>query len=270
MDYLGEVDQATLNALSELNADEDMFQPARTLQSHPRKFSKTARRPRISPVYLLRLDGPLYSPWQVASIANLPRLPRVEIGISAEGSANFCRIDQNAVSLVEAWAFTNHSHRCTKIRSNMAHKDVCPPILGRDPTMPQYRPDAVVNTVFEDCQLYPIRYFFYGTLADPKILTRVLNLPPDKDAPLLIPGEISDGRLRTWGGKYNALIDEPGSTVTGWTCMVDDEAQEEALRMYETDAYEVVECAIRLQGAVQGVVQGYTFHWAGYEDELDR
>jgi hypothetical protein len=58
-------------------------------------------------------------------------------------------------------------------------------------------------------------YFFYGTLADSSFLAELFG--SSGEAPMLLPAVIYSGKLRTWGRKYNALVDDiPGSRVDGW------------------------------------------------------
>ena len=72
--------------------------------------------------------------------------------------------------------------------------------------------------------------------------------------------------MKTWGGgKYNALIDDPcgNGRVLGSAYKVMSKEHEDFLRLYETDAYEVVRCDISIDTAI---VPGCTFRYIG---ELD-
>ncbi|OAL00216.1 hypothetical protein IQ06DRAFT_316452 [Phaeosphaeriaceae sp. SRC1lsM3a] len=104
---------------------------------------------------------------------------------------------------------------------------------------------------------YPVWYFFYGTLADTAFLGRLFGLP-DGHVPILVPAVICGGKIRTWGGKYKALVDSWGEHVDGWACEILAQEHEDALRVYETAKYEVVR-----------VVMGSTFRFAGNEGELN-
>ncbi|KAF2281072.1 uncharacterized protein EI97DRAFT_19540 [Westerdykella ornata] len=135
-------------------------------------------------------------------------------------------------------------------------------MLGRDPTLPHYRPSVPASARLED--KFPIWYFFYGTLASPERLSRLLDvdlaqLPELKAATLL------DGKIQTWAGKYRALMDSVGGKVEGWIYPVICEDQEDALRVYEGDSYEVVRARFVSDGKV---IEGRTFRFAGFEDEL--
>ncbi|KAF3063504.1 poly polymerase [Daldinia childiae] len=108
---------------------------------------------------------------------------------------------------------------------------------------------------------YPVWYFFYGTLADPSVLKRLLNINID---PSYCPASVVGGVLKTWGGKYKALVDAPNNkAVQGQAFLVKDQEQEECLQLYETDKYDVVRCEIQLRGKK---VKGLTFRFIGDVD----
>lgn len=130
------------------------------------------------------------------------------------------------------------------------------PTLGLDSTMTQYRPSSADDPSLLPSQTqYPVWYFFYGTLADPEVLNRLLGVKPEYKA-----ASVRGGTLHTWGGKYKALVDCPGRLVHGHAFLVQDQDQEEALRCYETDKYEVVRCEISMGDED---VRGLTFRFAG-------
>lgn len=57
---------------------------------------------------------------------------------------------------------------------------------------------------------------------------------------------VKGGIIKMWGGKYNALIDGPSSSIVhGWAYEVGCEEKEQ-LRYYETDHYGVVRCEIHM------------------------
>jgi hypothetical protein len=74
-----------------------------------------------------------------------------------------------------------------------------------------------------------------------------------------------DGRVRVCAGRYKALVDEPGAVVGGLAFSCESVDQEEALRVYEGDAYEVVAARLVVDGRE---VVGRTFRFAGCEEEL--
>lgn len=110
-------------------------------------------------------------------------------------------------------------------------------------------------------------YSFYGTLANPEFLAELLGIQP----PTLIPARIHGGKLRTWGEKYNALIDSPGQRVEGWRFEVQSREQEDKLRADETGRYEAVRVQIVLkEKGKEEAVKWCVFRFVGEEGELDR
>lgn len=107
-------------------------------------------------------------------------------------------------------------------------------------------------------------YFFYGTLADPTRLSRLFDIPSAQllrlDTAVLL-----DGRVRTWAGKYRAVVDCPGGRVEGYAFSVTSSEQEDALRVHEGDSYEVVTARLVVKGKE---MVGRTFRCAGFEDAL--
>jgi hypothetical protein len=111
---------------------------------------------------------------------------------------------------------------------------------------------------------YPVFYFFYGTLASPERLSRLFDIP-ESQIPRLEQATLLDGRIRTWAGKYRALVDSPGARVAGCVFRVISVDQEGALRSYEGDNYEVLAARFVVCGRE---VEGRTFRFAGFEDDL--
>ena len=139
------------------------------------------------------------------------------------------------------------------------------PMLGRHTTLPQYRL-AANDTIPRPTQDgYPVWYFFYGTLASQQTLHRLLHhLDGDMHGAAdyeLRLGHVVGVRLTTTrGGKYKELIDGPkDSAVEGWAFLVQTEQHEEALRSYETGAYEVMQCRIVCNGPNEEILDGCTF-----------
>ncbi|KAK5424087.1 hypothetical protein LTR83_007002 [Exophiala xenobiotica] len=219
--------------------------------------------------FIVQLTGPLDTAARIQEAAALSQIPALATGFGEDGEAQFCEIDGAAKSRLLAWLAKHHGDfHPTIVRLSKAKKDLCPhtraPMLGRmDLALPQHRSD---DTTFEPAPLpdqYPVWYFFYGTLADPDVLSQHLNL---ETAPSYIPAHVVGGQIRTWVGKYRALVDAPGTEVYGSAFLVESRDQEDALRIYETDKYEVVRCHITMQ---TGVVCGLTFRFDGAESELD-
>ncbi|KAI0114544.1 hypothetical protein GGR51DRAFT_450234 [Nemania sp. FL0031] len=122
--------------------------------------------------------------------------------------------------------------------------------------MPQNRPSSADDPRLLPSQdQYPVWYFFYETLADPAVVGRLLGVDATyKDA------SVQGGVIKIWGGRYKALVDSPGSVVNGHAFLIQSQDQEEALRCYETDKYEVVRCELNL-GSEK--VRGLTFRFIG-------
>ncbi|OGM47954.1 hypothetical protein ABOM_002663 [Aspergillus bombycis] len=134
------------------------------------------------------------------------------------------------------------------------------PCLGSDidPTLPHHRAQSMDEIFLPAQNQYPVWYFFYGTLADPEILARQTSR---SELPVLRRATVKGGIIKMWGGKYKALIDGPSSAIVdGWTYEVNSGEEEEQLRYYETDQYEVVRCEIHiLESGV--LVKGLTFRF---------
>lgn len=224
-------------------------------------------------VQLTTTGGPLGSPEKIKEAAGLSALPTTTSGTGDDGqTAHFCEIDGLARARLLAWcadvANLQGHHplfRPMIIRlATRAKKDLdvhsIAPSLGLDATMPQHRlSSSPVPTQDE----YPVWYFFYGTLADPTVLTRHLALT---EPPVLVPASVRGGRLKTWGGKYKALVDDAQASVSGGAFLVRSREHEDALRFYETDKYEVVRCRIFMDDDTGGggacLRHGLTFRFA--------
>ena len=222
-----------------------------------------------SATYLILLRGVLDTPEKIQAAAKLPE-PPLAVQASSETKTEdslFCRIDSNTKQALETWlSHQNPTFKPLFVRVSKAKKDLAAttihPTLGIDSTLPQYRLSFSHRThsptPLQD--EYPVWYFFYGTLADRSILTRLLSLS-EAEHPLLIPATISRGVVRKWQHKYNALVDGASTDyVHGSAYKVTTEEREEALLFYETEMYEVVRCAIVMEG---GVVEGLTFRFVG-------
>jgi hypothetical protein len=168
----------------------------------------------------------------------------------------FAHVTSATKALIVAWLAKHHtSHRPTIVKLAIAEKDLSSwskvPILGTDTTLPQHRPsvETTVGSGFKPSQdQFPVWYLFYGTLADPAALARVLAIDI---IPVLQSAVLHGGRLECWGGKYKALADEydrPDAEIAGKAYLVQNQAHEDALRFYETDAYEVVRCSFSIDG----------------------
>jgi hypothetical protein len=265
MDYL-ELEDSAMLAFEELGGNfisEHVLSKPVASTSAP--LTRRSRR-RVEASYLIRLRGPFPTPRDIANALGLSRVPQLENGEAEDGEASFCRLSESSVNALDVWVRKHHpNHNMTKVRVGLAHKDFGDlPVLGRDPTLPHHRPQTAVGTVKQRVLEYPVHYFFYGTLADPERLERLLGIPASGLSPLQ-PATVLDGHVEIWAGKYRALVDAPGAKADGFAYAVTSSDQEEALRVYEGDHYEVVAARIVVGG--QEIV-GRTFRFAGFENEL--
>lgn len=224
--------------------------------------------------YVLKLEGVLSNAEKVRIAAGLSKPPECVQGEGDDGDATFCHVDGTSKQAILEWLSINApSFIPTFARiTQKADKDFSTlslyPTLGIDSTLPQYRL-ADHNTPVEPRQeQHPVWYFFYGTLAQTEILSRHLGIP-EHEPPVLYPATIARGKIETWAAKYKALVDAPASsTVTGSAYQVTTKEHEDALRVYETENYEVVRCTISIQFSETEVekVQGCTFRFVGMVD----
>ncbi|THW58800.1 hypothetical protein D6D19_10355 [Aureobasidium pullulans] len=224
--------------------------------------------PASHPSNILRgliLGGPLATPEHIQSIAGLTKPPTTTTAESSDPatSSTFCYITAAEGHLIlQGLLNLNISYQPNFITINMASKDLqntsASPTLGiQEPTLPQHRPEKSTDLVLQD--EYPVYYFFYGTLAEPEILQRVLEL--GEQVPVLQKAYVKGAEIKMVG-RYRALVDsEVEARVDGWAFLVESEEQELKLRVYETRMYEVVRCDVWLVGGDR-VVKGLTFRAA--------
>lgn len=104
-------------------------------------------------------------------------------------------------------------------------------------------------------------YFFYGSLMDPSVLRRVLNLP---ERPQLRPASIVGHHVKMWG-PYPALRvtnEATRTAVRGMAYEVKGGKMKDRLAAYETGNYSEYRCLISVDGSKDEIV-GTTFLWAG-------
>ena len=213
--------------------------------------------------FIVQLGGPLNCVEAIQEAAQLNTPPHLATGVGEHGETQFCEIDAPSRTRLVVWLAQHHpSFRPTIVRLAKAKKDLCShtlaPMLGVDSTLPQHRAVADDFTPAPRQNDYPVWYFFYGTLADPQILSQHLDLAEE---PALVPAHICGGQVRTWAGKYKALVDASMERrVYGSAFLVTSCKQEDALRFYETDMYDVVRCRIFTE---DGTVNGLTFRFSG-------
>lgn len=226
---------------------------------HPRDKNST---------FLVKLEGPLSNPSQVQVLSKSPTIPVLKEGVGETSTANFCLIT-GAMKLNILSALAG-SISATFVRINLSLKDLSAnsiaPCLGSeiDPTLPQNRATDADEVFLPKQGEYPVWYFFYGNLAVPEILIERLGLD---ESPTYQKAVVKGGILRTWGGgKYKALVDGDASArIEGWAYEVGSEENEEMLRYYETDCYEVVRCDICMVD-VGEVIKGLVFRFVGDVD----
>ncbi|KAF2494690.1 hypothetical protein BU16DRAFT_462430 [Lophium mytilinum] len=232
--------------------------------------------------YLVKLEPPFSTAEELAVAANLSpnNTPSVEKATGDEGTARFCRLSTHSKEILTDWLALKHpSYRPTFIRIGKASKELSStsiyPTLGVDTTLPQHRPNAWHTSCPYPLQdQYPVWYFFYGTLANENLLSNLFGWSDDitDKMPILHRASVRGGVLKTWGGRYRAMVDSPGAVVEGFAYQVQSRDEEDALLLYETEKYEVVRCEITLDGAktvIMRRVKGCTFRFAGCEEELD-
>lgn len=228
-------------------------------------------------VYIFKLDGPISSAEAIQKIAHLDHVPEIVSGIATESGevVPFCKIDLLTLQKIVKWAGKEYPfYRPTVVRLSMAAKDLSSvtmgPTLGIDTTLPQHRPTDDGFVPLPAPNQYPVWYFFYGNLARPDELRSRLGLT---EPPMYVPAQVQGAAMRSWRGKYRALIDSEDSEsfpswVDGSAYLVGSKAHEDVLRLYETEKYEVVRCRIYLRDCSDNVVDGLVFRFAGFEDEL--
>jgi gamma-glutamylcyclotransferase (GGCT)/AIG2-like uncharacterized protein YtfP len=108
----------------------------------------------------------------------------------------------------------------------------------------------------------PHHIFLYGTLMDPVQLQKVLQL---ENRPTLQPASIVGWKLMLWG-QYPALVFQPGNIIHGMAYEVQKESHMVYLKHYETEAYRVKGCNIKLGDGTE--VLGETFIYNGDENLL--
>ncbi|KAH0444747.1 poly polymerase [Colletotrichum camelliae] len=224
--------------------------------------------------YLVKLEPPIDSPESIRCLGLMPNAPEVFRATNEDGyTADFCPIGEKAKFLIlQHFRQIKSTFQPTIIRYNVAEKDLSKtsihPTLGCDATLPQNRATGDDDERLLPAQdQYPVWYFFYGKLADADVLRELLGGEADYRK-----ASIKGGVLKTWGGKYKALVNAPDGKaprVKGKAFLVMDKELEDALRTYETDKYEVTRCLIEMADTI-AEVRGLTFRFAGEADEVEK
>ncbi|KAM3511634.1 hypothetical protein MY11210_004718 [Beauveria gryllotalpidicola] len=215
-------------------------------------------------MYLLRMEEPLPTLTTIQELLNTDQIEVVS-GIDDEGkSVRFAYMTAPMKRLLESNLALSDTiyFRPSFIRVSIAKKDISDnsryPTLGIDSILPQYRAPSATYCFQPLQNEYPVRYFFYGTLADRAVLARVIGVS-DADSIRYEPAVLSRAVLTSWAGKYRGVVDGgPDDIVEGVVYWVKSREEEEALRIYETAKYEVVRCSIHLEEEVD-VCMGLTF-----------
>ena len=248
----------------------DMIRSEMTSQGHDKEsfeFSLRQYRQRKPAVpdkspenaeYLLKLEAPLDCATKAREAAGLDHDPSELPAVNdSNETESFVIVDGRAKDAI-LQRYNHGVYQPTFVRLSKARKDLCAysayPKLSEDTSLPQFRlhsADASIGVLQNE---YPVWYFFYGTLAEPDRLGRLLQARED---PNLVGAYLPRGKIKTWAGKYKALVNGE-ERVEGSAFLVKSREQEEALQYYETDNYEVVRCQIRIGGRA---VDGLTFRF---------
>ncbi|KAI1373011.1 hypothetical protein F4677DRAFT_462571 [Hypoxylon crocopeplum] len=207
--------------------DKEAYEHSCSLTAHttPAVPRKNPSKATKPSTYLLKLEGPLSDVELVKSAVRLHETPIELNGTDDSGEpATFCKVDAATKEKLLEYLSDQGS---------------------------RFQPTFHSTSI-------PVWYFFYGTLGNPEVLKRLLGCEPSYH-----PATLTGGVLKTWAGKYKALVDafDDRAEVAGQAFLVYNKEQEETLQLYETDKYEVVRCDIRIQG--KEMVQGahVSVHW---------
>ncbi|EFQ87986.1 hypothetical protein P3342_006512 [Pyrenophora teres f. teres] len=207
--------------------------------------------------WLLRLSHELATAEKIQEISHLPTPPRILLD-EEDPTVSFVEVDIIAKEAIEKHMYPSSTHFIVhRVSAEKSLADTCiAPTLGLDATMPQHRL-SVSDTPVPQQNMYPVPYFFYGTLAEEDRLVALLGL---EGKPALTPAKVRRARVEM-RGRYRGLVDgSEGDEVDGWMFVVGSERHEDALRGYEGDAYEVVRCEIFGEEGVGGM-KGLTFRF---------
>ena len=232
--------------------------------------------------YLMRLGPGVPSAAEIQEIAGLDAPPDVyhaEEGDSDDDdesydygsddgeaiAATFCIVDGRTKDAILNIGFCPFFIRLTDSAAKELSAHSRHPTLGvPDANLPQFRLDNN-HAALPAQDEYPVMYFFYGTLCEPEVLISLLRLD---EPPVFYAANVTGGRLtKTPGGRYNALVHgRSDETVQGSAYMVKSRTEEDTLRDYETEMYEVVRCLINFEKKGQmKTVPGLTFLYCGEE-----
>ncbi|KAI9669084.1 MAG: hypothetical protein M1831_000676 [Alyxoria varia] len=226
--------------------------------------------------YLFKLGGPVDTPEKVREVLGKEDTLLVRTGLNDNEddptTSQFCELRASEKDKVLDH-LSKFQYTPTLVPLRVAAKDLSSrsihPTLGLDSTLPQHRLSsaATTNIATPHQNEYPLWYFFYGTLIDTEKLYRLCGSVTGP----LIPASVGRGAIKTWAGRFKALLDAPDgeedSRVVGAAYLVMSEEHEYTLRVNETDNYEVVRCEIRFEGSGE-VKRGCTFRFCGPAEGL--
>ena len=236
--------------------------PRKTVGTLIRTSPNPSQRTAVA-TYLLKLEGRLSDPEYVQCILGSAEPLKVETD-DDDKSLRFCRLTAKERSiLLMKLSFTP----LLISLSSPAKKNLDPnskfPSLGLDSTLPQHRLEVSSEKALPSPDQYPVWYFFYGTLAVPAKLSKLLAVP--EEAIGLHRASITGGKMSSWGDEYRALLDGDHAsavTIDGSGFLVRSEEEEDILRGYETDKYEVVRCQMILADTKE-MVPACVFRYVG-------
>lgn len=223
--------------------------------------------------YIFKLEAPLDSSETIQRIAGLTVLPGRTVGKDESGCKSvFCTINAATKAKLLEWLSAYHPTmnptivRLAKSRKELSSYSLAPHI-GLETSLPHQRAGTASFEPLPQQHQYPVWYFFYGRLLDPDLLQRQLNLP---SPPIYRPARISRAKMRSWRNKYKAVTDgDEHDIAEGGAFLVEDAEQEDSLRFFETDMYEVVRCRIEMVDEDE-IVPGLVFRFCGPPSELGK
>ncbi|KAF4493676.1 hypothetical protein FAGAP_10198 [Fusarium agapanthi] len=177
---------------------------SRNMATQSQEMSMKEKRRLRAAAFLIKLEGPLNSVQAVVQAAGLwcPSSTEAIAATDLSGQpCSFFKINGVDKLAIEGWLkeYPQPGFDPTIIKDQYAPKDLSStslyPTLGLDTTLPQFRP-GLAATPRPSQNEYPVWYFFYGTLADPSVLSKLFG--SDFQAQYTA-AKIRGGALKTWG-----------------------------------------------------------------------
>ncbi|KAL4786099.1 hypothetical protein BJX76DRAFT_366305 [Aspergillus varians] len=250
MDLLSELE--SLVVIAEDTADHDGSFQELLHKPHPMERSLPHAQT-LKSTYLVKLEGPLGTASSIQELAGMLHLPQQVNGCGdACGDTSFCFVSgyERCAIVAAPSERIGGSFNPTFIRIDRAEKALSSnsavPCLGYDATLPHHRAIEASRIFLPTQNQYPKLELY--------------------SHPILRLAIVEGGNIRTWGGKYKALVDGD-SIVRGWAYKVTSPGHEDVLHYYETSQYEVVRCAI-VMCDTRETVWGLTFRFTGVCDQV--